>query len=182
MNDGIKKFLIKGLWTAIVLLLIRYFIGGFETIYDYVGAASEAISFAMILMGSYSTFLWKFNPLEKLPKVMGKYEGTIEYLFNDLEGEKKVTVLINQTLLTTSVRIITDEISSKTITSSFLFENGEYVLYYTYITNPKAKFSTNNPIQFGTCRLQIEDKNHLNGIYWTSRHTAGDIFLERIVN
>ena len=180
MNEGIKKILKKGLWVALILFVIRYFIGGLKTVYDYIGAASEVISLTVILLGVYATVLWQFNPFEKLPKIMGRYEGTIEYCFNNVESEKKVTVVIHQTLFTTNVRIVTDEVSSSTITSSFLCENDEYVLYYTYITTPKARISDGNPMQFGTCRLRLEDKDCLIGTYWTSRHTVGDISLHQI--
>lgn len=182
MNDRIKKLLQTGMWIVLGLLLIRYLIGGFETVKDYVSAASEVITLTMFFMGLYAKFLWKFNPLEKLPKIIGEYEGEIEFIFDEVESKKMVTVKINQTLLTTNVCIITDEISSNTLTSSLLLENGEYVLYYTYITNPKSKYSFDNPINLGTCRLQIWDRNHLSGKYWTSRHTSGDISLERKLN
>lgn len=59
-------------------------------------------------------------------------------------------------------------------------ENEQYVLYYTYITNPKSKYSKENPIQYGTCRLLINSTDKLTGTYWTSRKTIGDMELTKI--
>lgn len=180
MTNGIKNLFTRGMWVALFFLFLRYKIGGFETLYDYISAGSEVIGYTIIIMGIYSTLLWRFNPFEKLPRIMGNYEGIIEYCFNGVDSKKEVPVVINQTLLTTNVRIVTNEISSSTITSSFLFENGEYILYYTYITSPKAKFNADNPIQYGTCRLRFENKDLLIGTYWTSQKTTGDISLTRV--
>ena len=58
-------------------------------------------------------------------------------------------------------------------------ENGEYVLYYTYITNPKSRYSTDNPVQYGTCRMTIQSDGLLTGNYWTTRKTKGDITFKK---
>ena len=110
---------------------------------------------------------------------MGRYCGNIEYKFNGAYETKESVVEVKQTLLSTAVKITTDEITSNTIVSSLIQENGDYVLYYTYITNPKSKFSEENPIQYGTCRLTVDNDTELCGTYWTSRKTVGDIHLKK---
>lgn len=110
---------------------------------------------------------------------MGTYQGIIEYSFNGVAEEKETFVKIKQTLLSIKIQITTNEITSNTIVGNLVEENDEYVLYYTYITNPRSKYSKENPIQYGTCRLLTNNKNHLSGTYWTSRQTIGDIELER---
>lgn len=77
------------------------------------------------------------------------------------------------------MQITTNEITSNTIVANLVEENEEYILYYTYITNPKSKYSKENPIQHGTCRLMLSNKDYLTGSYWTSRQTIGDIELKR---
>lgn len=76
---------------------------------------------------------------------MGEYSGFIEYSYNGTFDKKEATIKISQSLLSTNVKIATDEITSNTIASSIVFENSEYVLYYNYITNPKSKYSKDNP-------------------------------------
>lgn len=93
--------------------------------------------------------------------------------------KKEAMIKINQSLLSTKVKIFTNEITSNTITSNIVYENGEYVLYYTYITNPKSKYSRENPIQYGTCRVISKSESELQGSYWTTRQTIGDIYLKR---
>lgn len=181
MGDRIKKFVTKCLWVALVLFVIRYFISHFSSFYDFLGAAGEVISVTIIIMGLYSTILWRFNPLERIPKIMGDYIGIIEYNYNEKAAKKNVAVCISQTLLSIRIKVTTNEITSNTIIGNLVEENNEFFLYYTYITNPKSKYSSENPIQFGTCRLSTNVKNKLTGTYWTNRRTIGDIELKKVL-
>jgi hypothetical protein len=173
------NFVKSGLWVAVVLFGIRCLFSLPHSVYEYFSFAGEAIATTFIFLTFYENHLWKFNPLSKMPKIYGKFNGKIIYLQKDKKQEKNVLIFIKQTLFSTYVSISTDEILSNTITSEISKENGEYVLYYTYITNPKSQFSIDNPIQYGTCRIPLLDKNILNGTYWTSRKTIGDILLKR---
>ncbi|BEU86955.1 hypothetical protein TAMA11512_04190 [Selenomonas sp. TAMA-11512] len=180
MDSKITKLLSKSLWIALALFAIRYLIWNFNSLYDFIGAAGEVISITIIIMSLYSGFLWRYNPFEKTPKLMGLYEGIIEYNYNGAVAKKDTFVRIRQTLLSIKIQITTNEITSNTIVANLVEENEEYVLYYTYITNPKSKYSKGNPIQHGTCRLILSAKDYLSGKYWTSRQTIGDIELKRI--
>lgn len=180
MDNKIAKFLSKSLWVALILFVIRYLVWSFSSLYDFIGAAGGVVSITIILMGLYCTLIWKYNPLEKTPKLMGTYKGIIEYNFNGATSKKDTLVKVKQTLLSIKIQITTNEITSNTIVGNLVEENEEYVLYYTYITNPKSKYSKENPIQYGTCRLLTNDKDRLVGTYWTSRQTIGDIELEKI--
>lgn len=177
MEKRVKNYLVKSLWLVIILFVIRCWISMPTSTYSFFGSAGAAISITIVFMGIYEKWLWEYDPLEKTPRLSKRYKGEIEYGYDGNGGKKDISIFINQSLLTTSVKIITDEISSNSITSNLIFENGEYVLYYTYITNPKSKFSKDNPIQYGTCRIRVDDKNSLRGTYWTSRQTIGDIYL-----
>ena len=179
MKDTVKRFIYIGLWIAIGLFVIRYVLCKPTYLHEIVGAIGEVISVTLILMGAYEKWLWRWNPLERTPFIKGNYTGAIEHGYNGKTEKKKVSVSVRQSLLSIYVKITTNEITSSTITSSLVRENGEYVLYYTYITNPKSKFSKENPIQYGTCRLNIINKNELRGVYWTSQQTKGDIIFKR---
>lgn len=179
MEERISKFLNKGLWIVIVLFATRCLIVMPASFYDFFGAAGEAIGLAVICMGVYNTFLWRYNPLEKIPHLMGIYNGYIEYNFSGDIKKKEVRVDIKQTALSVKVKIFTNEITSNTIASNIVKENDEYILYYVYVTSPKSKYSKENPTQYGTCRLLKTNDNELNGIYWTSRQTIGDIELRK---
>lgn len=118
--------------------------------------------------------------MKKFLKLWGKYEGIIEYNYSGKLEKKRTFVIIKQTLFSTKAQITTNEITSNTIVSNLVEENDEYVLYYTYITNSKSKYSLENPMQYGTCRLLPNVPNKLIGTYWTSRKTIGDIELDKI--
>lgn len=179
MNNTTRKFLEKGFGVAICTFIIMYLLTKPHSLYDFSGCIGEAIGIALLLMVIYEHWLWQYNPLEKIPQIKGDYTGYIEYSYNGSYEKKEATIKINQSLLSTSVKIITDEITSNTIVSNIVYENGEYVLYYTYITNPKSKYSKENPIQYGTCRVVSESKTELQGTYWTTRKTIGDIYLKK---
>lgn len=180
MNSESKKILTKGFWIAIIVFIVMYLLSKPKSLYDYFSCIGEAVSIALILMGLYERWLWWFNPLEKIPKIRGTYSGYIEYSYNGTFDKKVARIGIKQSLLSTSVKIITDEITSNTIASNIVYENGEYVLYYTYITNPKSRYSDNNPIQYGTCRISSNCNSELRGTYWTTRKTIGDICLKKM--
>ena len=179
MHSSIKQFLFAGLWCAIILFVVRCAIAKPTGLYESFGYAGEAISVSVILMGFYERILWRFNPFAKTPKINGYYSATIEYKNGEKFKKKNVNVKIKQSLLAVNVKIITNEITSNSITSYLEETNGEYILYYTYITNPQIKYSQENPIQYGTCRIIINNEDELNGIYWTSRQRTGDIKLKR---
>ena len=69
----------------------------------------------------------------------------------------------------------TDINNSASVIGNITEENGQHFLYYTYVTNPKTNDQKKNPIQYGTCRMLIENISDFEGKYWTSAGTAGDI-------
>jgi len=179
MKENIRSFITKGFWIVGVLLLVQYIISRPTSINACFGFVGRTVSITLIIMGIYEHWLWKYNPVEKIPDINGEYLGNIEYTYDAIAGKKKVSIIIKQSLLSTCVKIITNEITSSSITSSIVFENEEYVLYYNYLTNPKSKFINGNPIQYGTCRIILNNKTELNGTYWTTQKTIGDIYLKR---
>lgn len=187
MDSKISKLITKSTWLAFVIFVIRYLMGYIEllsflkceTWYDYLGAAGEAISVTSIIIALYDKLLWHINPFDSTPRLKGNYIGKLIYDYNGQRKRKDIKVNITQTSLKVIVKITTNEITSNTITSDLIEENGECVLYYTYLTNPSSQHSAQNPIQHGTCRLIQTDKNKLEGQYWTSRKTIGDIKLTK---
>ena len=48
--------------------------------------------------------------------------------------------------------------------------------YQIYMTNPTTATQSENPIQYGTCRMILDgDNSRISGKYWTSSNTTGDI-------
>ena len=182
MENALKKLTKIAGWGAIASFLILFILEEPSTCMDYFGIFGQAATISSIIVLLYNRFLWWFNPLEKTPRIKGEFYGTLIYEYKGTPGEKKVTVFISQTLLSTKIKFSTNETSSVSVTSKILCENGDYFLYYTYITQPQSKARDYNPAQYGACRLEISSSNNLTGFYWTSSKTRGDFFLCRKTN
>lgn len=177
MSEPVKKHLKFAIYIALAVFGVCMLISPPKSFRDFTGCTGISVSITIIISILYEKFAWKLNPLEKTPKLYEKYNGILEYNYNGKIGNKEIEVFFKQSLFHIKVELISNEIISSTITSKIIEENGNYVLYYTYITNPKSKFSDENPIQFGTCRFIVDNPKTLEGIYWTSRETKGDIYL-----
>ena len=84
----------------------------------------------------YEKFIWRIDPLIKIPKLEKEYDGIIKYEFNGSRGTKNVDIEISQTLTTINISIKSNEITSNSITSELIEENNQFVLHYTYINHP----------------------------------------------
>ncbi len=178
MPDKIKNCIKPLLWLVSILLLISCFLFDLKTPDKIIKAIGPVITISIIIFTLYCRFLWIYNPLEKTPRIMGTYKGNLHYDY-DGYNTKEITITIKQQLFTVSIDTSTDESTSNSIVADIIKDNGEYTLYYTYITNPSSKVSDKNPIQYGTCRFSLKDTNNLKGVYWTSRNTKGDIELSK---
>lgn len=168
---------ISGVLVLLIFIILYYFKTP-SSVVDYWDLTLEATGYSVSGIIVYERLLWRYNPLVNFPKLKKYYIGKLKYNFQGISGEKDIELEINQTFLSISIKLKTDEISSKTITSELLDENGEYVIYYTYVTNPSSKYSEKNPMQLGTCKLLVDNINSINGIYWTNRRTIGDLYLK----
>lgn len=107
MKESEMKYLKKSLWVVIFLFAVRCTIKFPETPYECFGFAGEAISIALVIMTVYEKVLWKWNPLEKTPKIFGEYSAVLEYEFDGKIQKKKIKIIVEQSLLSTSIKIVT---------------------------------------------------------------------------
>ena len=165
---------------VLVIFIILYKLKMPESVLEYWDLILESTGYSVIAIVVYERYLWKYNPFVRMPRLKKKYTGILSYNYKGKFGEKNVEIEIKQSFLSTHVKLKSDEISSKTITSDLVEENGEFVIYYTYITNPLSRCSDENPIQVGTCKLVIDNINDIRGNYWTNRKTIGDLHFHSI--
>lgn len=165
---------------VLVIFIILYKLKMPESVLEYWDLILESTGYSVIAIVVYERYLWKYNPFVKIPRLKKKYTGILSYNYKGKFGEKNVEIEIKQSFLSTDVKLKSDEISSKTITSDLVEENGEFVIYYTYITNPLSRCSDENPIQVGTCKLVIDNINDIRGNYWTNRKTICDLHFHSI--
>ena len=81
---------------------------------------------------------------------------------------------ISQTLMSTRIIVKTNEMKSVSVSASIREENGEYILYYVYRTDPKNEFVDKNPSKYGAARIDLSERPHLEGTYWTTL-SKGDL-------
>jgi len=79
-----------------MLVCVKVYIGLPKTPYECFGYAGEAISVGLIVIAVYEKFLWRYNPLEKMPKIYGEYTATLEY--EDNTGFRKKYIKITNEL------------------------------------------------------------------------------------
>ncbi len=190
LGNYIKPFI----FISAIIFAVAYLVLSPQRLKDYTECVAYTVSVMSILAWIYIHWGWRLSPWERMPRLANKYSGTIKFLYNGTHGEKKAEISFCQTLISTQVKIKTDEIRSISVAGNIVLENDVYVLYYTYITSPQGMVNAQNPIQRGSCRIELElweGKNiknwlfrktapKLSGDYWTNRKTTGDIILEEI--
>lgn len=175
MDDRYKKYVECICGIAIFsFVIIKFFFKNLE-IWDMLTYAS---TFTSILVVLYVTILWRINPFEKVPKLKKEYIGTLVSTYDNTQRDVKI--FVKQNLFETRIIFESNESSSKSITANFYDEYGTQMLSFGYINNPKAMYKKRSPIHYGMCILEIKDKDHLIGQYFTDRDTRGDIELQKV--
>lgn len=150
---------------------------------------STTISINIIFWLLFIKWLWKlklFYPwLVQVPNLSGKWKGTIKS--NWIDGTKDpipMEITIEQTFLNIQVRIKTEESRSFSLGASFNIDKdrGQQQLFYSYLNTPKPGVRERSEIHYGSALLTFEgfDVNELEGEYWTSRETTGEMHLKRV--
>lgn len=199
INEGKLKDISKKLllFFSTLILFVYWFINKEITISNIIECFGYSILLTSIVIRLIDHYFWKrillffkkydflWNLLEsyETPILKKQYDCLIDYNWKGKKGTKKTKVKIEQTYTSITVSLKTDEIESSTIISEIVKSNNQFILYYLYVTNPKAKFSKKNPIQLGGCKIILESLNEINsndtlrGTYWTTSKTIGDMKL-----
>lgn len=145
---------------------------------------SYAVSAAAILDVLYDHFLWRINPLDKTPRIYGNYSATFYSTF-DGGTEHPSTIKIRQTMSHIYVYEECYDGYSESVTASLikLANEGQWHLYYTYLTHPtNVRQKQNDDPHHGTAILCVKEGGKIEGTYFTNRliPTSGDLKLKRI--
>ena len=182
MKRNIDGLLQKAMWVTIVLFVIRAMFSWGElksgvSAYTLFGYAGEAIGVAALIMVCYERWLWRFDPLVKIPYIAGQYKGTLKSNYDNIE--KDATIYIEQTFLSVEVFLKTDESGSRSVSGKIEEILGKPELIYTYLNEPKAEVRDRSAIHFGTATFIVDEKEHLTGRYYTDRNTSGDMIFTK---
>ena len=156
--------------------------------YKAIYSISITITLNIFIWIVFIKWFWKlkiFYPwLVRIPDLSGKWEGTTVSNWNNRsEPPIPMEININQTFLDIRVKILTGESRSSSIAASFDIsdELGQHQLFYSYLSVPNASIRDRSVIHYGSAKL-IFDGFHteeMEGEYWTSRETTGEIYLRR---
>ena len=176
MSDRIKKLIKPMIVIAAIVFVICCLVKKPVIFDDYSAYIGYAISFVGILFVVYERVLWRYISWNRPPILKNNYDGVISYVYKNQPSTKGIRISVKQTWTTIEITTKTDINASYTITGTIVNERGVDVLYYTYVTEPSAIHQGENPIQYGTCRMVLNRKNEkIEGKYWTSSQTIGDI-------
>lgn len=176
MNERVKKLIKPMIIIAAAIFGLCCLIKKPSTYDDVSAYIGYAISGIGILFVVYERFLWKYIPWNRPPVLKKQYAGTLSYVYKNQPGTKDISIGVKQTWLSVEITTQTDINASYTIAGTIVNEHGVDVLYYTYVTDPSAVYQGKNPIQHGTCRMVLDNKNNrIKGKYWTSSKTVGDM-------
>ena len=162
----------------IIIFIISLKFIKISTFSDLFDVVSRSVGYSVTILMIYISYLWRYDPFIKIPRLKKEYRGEIIYNHDRGAGSKEVDIKIRQTLLNIDLKITSNEMKSTSFNGIIIEENSNYYLYYNYITNPLSEASEKNPIQIGTCRIDLDDMKNIKGTYWTNRKTVGDIRLK----
>lgn len=146
------------------------------------------------LVWAFDLWLWKIpkiSPLLGHPKVYGTWLATL----TPSEGSHipdggnwgpiYCAVVIEQTFLSTSVHLLTDESSSNSTAVEFVKRDQSKKrqrLVYTYANAPQQKHQPRSNPHSGASEFDVVgmEPATMSGTYWTARLTAGDMHLHRL--
>jgi len=150
---------------------------------------SITISINIVLWTIFIKWAWKFKIfypwLVQVPYLSGKWKGTLKSNWKDVKSKRISTEMtITQSFLHIQIKIKTGESRSHSLSSSFNIdeERGYQQLFYSYMNTPKAGIRNRSEIHYGTTLLNFEGFNieTLEGEYWTSRETTGELKLKKL--
>ena len=151
------------------------------------------ITIDMVLYWFFVKWIWKWQKLQgwlvPFPNLNGAWKGRLKSLWQDPQTGKGVAdvdiiLSIKQTLLAVNCVMKTAESESKSYVASFLInsDTGQKQLVYSYFNKPKPSVRERSIPHDGTVLLNIVGKCEaikLEGEYWTSRKSNGEIALEK---
>jgi hypothetical protein len=149
---------------------------------------STTISINIVIWTVFVNWFWKwklFYPwLVQTPNLSGEWEGDIKSNWKKDELDLiPIEVSIKQSFFHIQVRIKTNESRSHSIGASFDIDKarGLQQLFYSYLNTPKSGIRDRSDIHYGSTLLNFEGfkVNEMEGEYWTSRETTGEIHLKR---
>lgn len=186
IHAQIVTFLV--IWGVILLISKTYTT---ISLWSAIKQIPQAISVYAIIGIIFTKWLWRWSMLHgwliKIPDLQGTWEGELKSDWTNPTTGKRIDsipmiLVIRQTFSNIKCTLMTKESTSYSITADInIIPGGEDLfLTYNYTNRPKAVVRHRSEIHDGASILKIIKKPEmcLEGEYWTSRKTIGDITLK----
>ncbi len=195
MNFVVIKFneLIKIIYlfigiTAIIFGIMYGIDYAYERDTNILRAIPTSITISLIILGFLlRTLTIKHRFLTYIigkPVIHGLWKGqlTSNFKINDQPIPPiDIYFYIKQTFLITTIKSFTPSITSESVITALSYDEDSETTDFYYIYKFYRTKNNENKVTFGTGKLRLSNDNKtLEGNYWTSVHTCGDIELHLI--
>lgn len=152
--------------------------------------AYKTIPILLFIGALFVGYGWRIPIFRKwlvpFPDLNGTWEGSIQTAWKDPEtgrtpGPIPVILTVKQSFISISCVMRTAEMCSRSYFADFWIDRDQQVqkLGYSYLSSPLPSVRHRSPPHDGTMVFDVvgNPATKLNGVYWTSRSTAGEITL-----
>lgn len=175
---------------AVLVWAIMLILQGVDLDFGLLRPYSVAVGVTVIALNVYDKWLWRIPLLRHLPKrppnLSGTWRGIIDSEYQDPKtGEVvppiKAFMVVEQTASTISIRQLTSESRSHSLTASLEKNAGMWVASFTYMNEPQLRHQRRSPMHMGAVVLNIHGSppTSIEGQYWTSRDSKGELRFDR---
>ena len=176
------------IYMAVAVWAIVLLVTGQKISSDLLRPLSTVTSVVVLLSIAFELWLWKLPFLHgwlvKRPVLTGTWRAELRSNWKDASGAAippvEGYVVIRQTFLNLSLRLMTKESSSHLVGTEIVCSvDGLYCVSGVYRNEPRYQDRSHSEIHFGAVWLQVIDTptQMLQGHYWTDRETAGEMLL-----
>ena len=175
---------------AVFVWAVMLILQGVRLEFEFLRPYSVAVGTAVLALNAYDKWLWKIPWLRYVPKrppnISGTWKGELHSEYIDPKtGEKwptiQVFLVVEQTASSISIRQITSESGSQSLTASLEKNAGMWVVTYSYLNEPRLRHQERSPMHVGTGILNIHGSppTSIDGQYWTTRDSKGEVEFSR---
>lgn len=152
---------------------------------------SAAVFFITLGLTVWDVYLWRLPWIQLIPQVPrsvhGTWLGTLTQVLpdsgnNNVSGAgKKVVIEIRQTSTRISVRLLSDESTSSSLSATLISDGQQHQLSYVYHNRPNIEVEHASRMHNGAAILSLlgSPAGRLKGRYWTDRDTKGSLEFSR---
>lgn len=187
------KYVKAIIYTAVAIWAIALLVTGQKLDSDLLRPLSTVTSVVVLLSIAFELWLWKLPLLHgwlvKRPVIEGTWRAQLRSNWKMASSgaipEIESYVVIRQTLLNLSLRLLTKESSSHLVGTEIVCSvDGLYCVSGVYRNEPRFQDRTHSEIHYGAVWLQVIESpvQILEGHYWTDRNTAGEMRLTDRIN